>query len=79
MYFVYVIRSLNHNTRYVGSTHNIEERLKEYNSDKCRYTKGRSPWILVYYEKHDSRSEAMSREKFLKSGKGREFLNKVAK
>ena len=77
MYFIYVIQSLSHDNRYVGSSNNISKRLKEHNLGKCRYTKGRRPWNLVYNESFPSRSEAIIREKFLKSGKGREFLDKI--
>ncbi len=73
-YFVYVLKSKSHNNFYIGSTKDIEERIKEHNLGKCRYTSGRGPWELIYKEEYNSRSEAMKREKFLKSGKGREFL-----
>ena len=66
MFFIYVIQSLNHLTRYVGNTENIEKRLKEHNMGKCRYTKGRKPWKLIYKEHYQTRAEAMKREKFLK-------------
>jgi len=74
-YFVYVIKSLEYGTRYIGSTDNYKRRLKEHNGGKCRYTKGRRPWNLVYLENFSTRGEAMQREKFLKSGQGRELLD----
>ena len=79
MYYVYVIKSLNYGNRYIGSTDNILKRLKEHNLGKCRYTSGRKPWELIYEEKFAIRSEAMGREKFLKSGKGREYLDEILK
>lgn len=79
MFFVYVIQSLNHLTRYVGSAENTEKRIEEHNQGKCRYTKGRRPWKLIYQEKYSTRSEAMKREKFLKSGQGRKFLDSLLK
>lgn len=75
MYYVYVIESLSHGTRYVGSTHDVEGRLREHNMGRCRYTKGRRPWGLVCQEAYGSRAEAMRRERFLKSGQGRECLD----
>ena len=77
MYFVYVIQSLSHNNRYIGSTDNVIKRVQEHNLGKCRYTSGRRPWELVYKETFKTRSEAMKREKFLKSGQGRKYLNKI--
>ena len=36
MYYVYAIRSVSHNTRYVGNTDNVEKRIDEYNAGKGR-------------------------------------------
>ncbi len=66
-----------HNTRYVGSADDIEKRIWEHNFGKCRYTSGRRPWKLVYKEIFKTRSEAMRREKFLKSGQGRKYLDEI--
>ena len=77
MYYIYAIRSLTYGNRYIGSTDDIDRRVSEHNRGKCRYTKGRMPWKLVYKEVYESRSEVVKREKFLKSGKGREFLDKM--
>lgn len=35
------------------------------------------PWRLVYQKEYESRSEAMEREKYLKSGQGREWLKNI--
>jgi len=73
-YFVYILKSISHETYYYGSTENISKRLGEHNSGKVRYTKGRRPWILHYTEEFDSRSEAVKREKFYKSIEGYNYL-----
>ncbi len=39
-------------------------------------TKPYLPWEMIYYEDFNKRSEAMKREKELKSQKGREFIRK---
>ena len=75
MYYIYVIKSESHNNRYVGSTDNVPKRLGEHNTGRCRYTSGRMPWQLLYQEEFYTRSDAMQREKFLKSGQGRKFLD----
>jgi len=77
MYFVYLLKSKNSGKTYTGHTNNLERRLLEHQNNLSKYTKGRGPWILVYSEKFNSRSEAMKREKFLKSGKGRELLKSL--
>ena len=76
MYFVYVLRSEVDGRLYKGLTQNLENRFEEHNKGKMKSTKGFIPWILVCHEKVETRVEARKREKFLKSGIGREFLKK---
>ena len=76
MYFVYVIKSQIDARLYKGITNDLERRVKEHNSGKHKSTKGYLPWELIYYEKVNNRIEAREREKYLKSGIGREFLKK---
>ena len=48
---------------YTGWTNNMEKRLKDHNSGKgAKYTKGRIPVELVYYETFSTKEEAMRRE-----------------
>jgi putative endonuclease len=74
MYTVYVLRSIKLGTFYTGQTENIENRLQEHNQGMSFYTKSKRPWELVYSEHFFSRSEAMKREKYLKTGAGRDFI-----
>jgi putative endonuclease len=74
---VYVIRSLTKEFRYVGITNNIQKRLSQHNNGSNTSTKNYKPFKLIFTEDFDSYSEARKREIFLKSGKGREFLNKL--
>ena len=77
MYFVYALKSIEHNRVYVGLTKNLDLRLKEHNAGKTKSTKFYKPWVLFYSESFDSRIEARQREKTLKSGFGKEFLKKI--
>lgn len=77
MYSVYVLKSLSKGTRYVGCTHSIGKRIVEHELGLSRYTKNRGPWRLIYMEQYATLSEARMREKFLKSGKGREILDSL--
>jgi len=72
--FVYVLKSKRTHKRYVGITNNLGRRLKEHNGGNCRSTKAGAPWKLIYKEIFDSHEEARKREKFFKSGQGREWL-----
>jgi putative endonuclease len=80
MYFVYAIRSLHFNYIYVGQTKNIDCRLMEHNSKKNRSTKAYTPFELFYQEGgFATREQAREREKYLKSGVGKEFLKTYIK
>jgi putative endonuclease len=79
VFYTYVLKSLSHGNRYIGSTNDISKRLAEHNQGKCRYTGGRRPWILAYSEEFKTRGEAMMQEKFLKTGQGRKFLDAILK
>ena len=69
MFFVYMIKSIEHNWYYVGSTENIERRLKQHSNGHVKSTKYRAPYELVYTEKYSSVSEARTREKDLKTNR----------
>jgi len=73
-YYVYVLRSIEFKRNYVGFTTNIENRLKQHNAGKTRSTKAYKPWEILFFEIYGSKIEALRREKYLKSGVGREFI-----
>jgi putative endonuclease len=77
MYFFYVIRNSDRGIRYIGSTADIDKRLADHNAGRSRFTKGSRPWILVYSEKFGTKHEALKRGRYLKSGKGREILDRI--
>ena len=67
-YYVYLIGSYGKSklTTYVGYTNNIKKRLNLHNNGKgAKFTRGKK-WKLVYYEKYDSKSDAMKAEFKLK-------------
>ena len=54
-------------TLYTGWTVNLAKRIDAHNSGNgAKYTSIRFPVDLVYYEEFDNRSEAMSREWYIK-------------
>ncbi len=79
MYYVYVLRSLKNGYRYIGQTNNLEKRLQEHNSGITKSIRFQLPFTLEHNEEWATRAEAMKREKFLKSGQGREWLTKNIK
>ena len=77
MPFVYVLRSLATGHSYTGATTNLKVRLERHNSDMSRSTKNRGPWVVVHQEEFATLSEAYRREKALKTGKGREEVQRI--
>lgn len=48
---------------YTGYTTDLERRVAEHNAgDGAKYTRARTPVEVVYRERYDSKSTAMSRE-----------------
>ena len=75
MFTVYVLYSQTFNRIYVGYTSDIEKRLFAHNHvSNNGWTKSFQPWEIIYREEFKKKSEAMIREKQLKSSKGREFI-----
>lgn len=52
---------------------------RQHNSGTSKFTSQNRPFVLCYSEQFASKVEAMKREKYLKSGRGREFLNRTIK
>lgn len=77
--FVYVIRSKKDGRFYVGMTENVEKRLCEHNAKKTKSTKGFIPWELFFTEIYPDRSSARVREKYLKSGYGKQWIKEKYK
>ncbi len=81
--WIYVIQSEKDGWTYTGHTNDVERRLHDHNRGKMKSTRHRGPFKLIHTEEFTNRSEAMIREKFLKSGKGRqireEFVKQICK
>jgi len=75
MFYVYVIRSSKTGRRYVGSCEDIDERLRRHNAGHSLATRHGVPWRLTYRETFAARNEALARERYFKTGKGRSELD----
>jgi putative endonuclease len=73
---VYILKSLNFDITYTGSTTDLIRRLKEHNNGECCYTRKYSPWRLMYREDFIDLSAARKRERYFKSCAGRKFIKK---
>ncbi len=77
MFYTYAIKSLNRNYIYVGLTNNVNRRLEEHNKGYNKTTKPYKPFKLIYKEEFVTRNKAREKEKYLKSGIGKEFLKSI--
>ena len=79
-FFVYVLVNPDCKT-YVGQTRDLRRRLSQHNDPDCLLTlhtkRHRGPWKLIHSEQFPTRSEAMRRERELKTGKGRDWIRKT--
>jgi len=76
MWYVYVIKSLNSDFRYIGSTSNVDRRLDEHNQGKSLSTKHYLPFELEMFIAVDTENKARVLEKYFKTGSGKAILNK---
>ena len=77
-YFTYILECADASL-YVGSTNNLEKRLKQHNESKqgAHYTKIRRPVILKYFEKFSSLKDARQKETEIKRLGRKKKLNLI--
>jgi putative endonuclease len=78
MHYIYLLL-LSNDTIYKGRTDNIKTRIKEHKLGKVKSTRNKRPIKLIHYECYLLKSDAIRREKFLKTTEGRKFLKQQLK
>ncbi|PAM94931.1 endonuclease [Flavobacterium sp. IR1] len=77
-FVVYILYSEKFNKNYTGFTSNLIERFKSHNFLETKgYTLKYRSWEVIYVEFFYSKTEALKREKYLKTGIGREFIKNL--
>ena len=75
MFTVYALYSLEFDKIYVGYTSNLTKRLLQHNELSIKgYTVRYRPWVVVFKEEYQTKTEAIKREKQLKSSRGRAYI-----
>ena len=77
MYAVYIIYSKKIDKYYIGFSSNVQERLCYHNWNSKGFSNKGKPWVLVYSEPFNTKTEALLREKQLKNWKNRDRLEKL--
>ena len=78
-FYTYVLESDIDHEIYIGYTEDLKKRFVEHNKGLVHSTKNRRPLELIYYEACVDKESAVSREKQLKTGFGRAYLNRRLK
>ena len=76
-WFTYILYSKKLDKYYVGVTEDLNWRLERHNMGWGRYTKAGIPWEIVYYETFSTKTEALKREKEIKTKKSRNYIEKL--
>jgi putative endonuclease len=74
MFFVDILYSVETDRYYTGQTENLESRLSSHEAGISPYTSTAKDWRLVYFEKFESRTEAIKRELEIKRKKSRKYI-----
>jgi len=77
MFTVYVLKSVTNGKRYVGYTSkSADDRLHDHLTGSNVWTRRNGPFKLIHTESFEDKTEAIRREHYLKSGHGRDWLDK---
>ena len=75
MYLVYALYSVNFDKIYIGFSSDPEKRLLSHNDERnTGWTSKYRPWEIIYTEEFENKTEALKREKQLKTSRGRSFI-----
>ncbi len=77
MFFTYVLENSFSKRHYIGSTNDLNRRILEHNRGQTRSTNIKGKWILIYSESYNTKEEAASRERQIKSYKGGNAFKKL--
>lgn len=76
-WYVYVLRSHKDQMFYIGSTNDLERRVHQHQNGENVSTAKRLPVDLIYFEGHRSKDDALRREKYFKTTKGKVTLRQM--
>jgi putative endonuclease len=76
-YFLYILQSETSGRYYVGQTQDLEARIAYHNANYSKSLKNRGPWKIVHSEAYGTRSEAVRRERQIKSWKDRALIEQL--
>ena len=79
MFYIYILKSKQNGSYYIGSCKNLEIRLSMHNKGLVKSTKRYIPWVLIYNESFKELKGSRLRELQIKSWKNRKAIEKLYK
>ena len=73
-FLVYILQSSKNGKLYIGQTQYLADRLYRHNKGYSKSTRSGVPWKLIHSEKFSTRSEAVKRERYLKTLKNKKYI-----
>ena len=78
-HYAYVLYSHKDNKFYIGYSSDVFRRLEQHNNGENTSTKHRRPLKLIFYEAYLYKEDAIRREKYFKTSKGKRALKLMLK
>ncbi len=78
-YYVYIMQSSKDFSYYIGQTNDLDHRISKHNDGFGKYSSTKRPWKLVYFEKYETRGEAIKREREVKGKKSKIYIKALIK
>jgi putative endonuclease len=79
VFYVYILKSKHRDFIYTGFTSNLKKRFQEHNNKQELSTKAFAPFDLIHYEAYKTKQDALRRERYLKTTKGKTTLKTMLK
>ena len=76
-YFTYIIYSESKDRYYIGSCEDVSVRLERHNYGATPSTRPYRPWIIVWFEEHASKTDALKKENYIKRMKSRKYIEEL--
>ena len=76
-HYVYILYSVSLDLFYIGSSVNPQERLRKHLANHKGFTSKVKDWLICYSEPFPEKTEALKRERQLKSWKSREKIQQL--
>jgi putative endonuclease len=76
-FHLYILQSETSSRYYIGQTQNLSSRVAYHNANYSKSLRNRGPWKLVYSEAFATRSEAVRRERQIKSWKDHNMIKRL--